>query len=177
MSATENAPGHLGRLYLLNLDGSLKQLLDGITVSNGMGFTPDETGFYHTDSEKRCISLFDYDKTTGEIGNRRAFATIPEGEGVPDGLTVDAEGSVWSARWNGGCLVRYTPGGVEDLRIPFPQARKVSSLTFGGDDYRDLYVTTAGGNNRERNGPGAGALYRLRQGRQGRPEFLSRIRA
>ena len=177
VSATENAPGHLGRLYLLNLDGSLTQLLDGITVSNGMGFTPDGTGLYHTDSEKRRISLFDYDKTTGKISHRHTFVTVPEGEGVPDGLTVDMEGYVWSARWNGGCLVRYTPDGVEDLRIAFPQARKVSSLTFGGDDYRDLYVTTAGGNDREQNGPGAGVLYRLRLGVQGRPEFLSRIRA
>jgi len=175
VSPTADSPGHLGRLYLLHPDRTLTQVLDGITISNGMGFTPNGGGLYHTDSEKRRITLFDYDKTTGAISNPRVFVTIPEHEGVPDGLTVDAEGFVWSARWDGACLVRYSPAGTEVLRIPFPNARKVSSLTFGGEDYRDLYVTTAGGNDRVGNGAEAGVLYRLRPGIQGTPEFFSRI--
>jgi len=89
-------------------------------------------------------------------------------------MTVDAEGYVWSARWDGGCLVRYTLDGTEDRRVRFP-ARKVSSVTFGGEDYTDLYVTTAGGDNKAQEGPGAGALFRLRLGVRGVPEFPSRI--
>ena len=98
----------------------------------------------------------------------------PENEGLPDGLTVDAEGGIWSARWDGGALVRFTPDGNEERRIQFP-AKKVSSASFGGDDLSDLYVTTAGGDQRATEGAGAGALFRLRPGIRGLPEFYSRI--
>jgi D-xylonolactonase len=164
----------LGRLYRLNTDGTLTKLLDGIGCSNGMGFTPDRKQMYYTDSPKREIYLFDYDADTGDITNQRVFVQTPENEGVPDGMTVDAEGYVWSARWDGGCLVRYSPDGAEDRRIEFP-AKKVSSVTFGGENYTDIYVTTAGGANKEEEGSGAGALFRVNLGIQGVPEFPSRI--
>lgn len=165
----------LGRLYRLDVDGRLTRLLDGIGCSNGLGFTRDLRHLYYTDSPELVIYLFDYDRTSGEISNRRIFVRTPEDEGVPDGLTVDAEGYVWSARWDGGCLVRYRPDGTEERRIEFP-AKKVSSLTFGGADYKDIYVTTAGGDNKAEEGAGAGALFRLRLGIQGVPEFPSRIK-
>lgn len=163
-----------GRLYRLDVDGTLTVVLDGIGCSNGMGFTPDRRRMYHTDSRAREIYLFDYDEASGAIANRRLFVQTPEGEGVPDGMTVDAEGCVWSARWDGGCAVRYAPDGTERRRIEFP-ARKVSSVTFGGDDYADMYVTTAGGDKKEQEGAGAGALFRLDAGVRGVPEFRSRI--
>ncbi len=163
-----------GRLYRLDTDGTLTRLLDGIGCANGMGFTPDRRHMYFTDSGPREIYLFDYDEGTGDISNRRVFARTPAGEGLPDGMTVDAEGCVWSARWDGGCLVRLTPDGTEERRIEFP-APKVSCATFGGDDYADIYVTTAGGNRKERDGQGAGALYRVNVGIRGVPEFRSRI--
>jgi D-xylonolactonase len=90
-------------------------------------------------------------------------------------MTVDAEGYVWSASWDGWALVSYTPQGVEERRIRFP-AKQVSSVTFGGDDLKDIYVTTAGGDNKKENGPGAGALFRLRLGIKGLPEFYSQIK-
>lgn len=164
----------LGRLYRLDPDLTVTQLLDGIGCSNGMGFTPDGRGLYYTDSPVRHIYLFDYDEATGDIANQRVFVETPEGEGVPDGMTVDAEGYVWSARWDGGCLVRYAPDGAEDRRVQFP-ARKVSSVTFGGEDYTDIYVTTAGGGDKATEGPGAGALFRINLGVRGVPEFPSRI--
>ena len=163
-----------GRLYWLELDGSLKKILDGIGCSNGMGFTPDRKHMYYTDSSKREIYLFDYDQSSGNIEDKRVFVTIQENEGVPDGMTVDRDGYVWSARWDGGCIVRYAPDGKENLRIEFP-AKKVSSVTFGGDDYMDIYVTTAGGDKRDKEGYGAGALFRLNLGIQGVPEFISKI--
>jgi D-xylonolactonase len=164
-----------GRLYLLETDGTIRVLLEGIECSNGMGFTPDRKGLYYTDSLKREIYLFDYDEKNGALSNQRVFVQTPEDEGVPDGMTVDVEGYVWSARWDGNCLVRYAPDGTEDRRFEFP-ARKVTSVVFGGDDYTDMYVTTAGGDKRESQGRGAGALFRLNAGVKGNPEFFSRVR-
>ncbi|MCK5095323.1 MAG: SMP-30/gluconolactonase/LRE family protein [Spirochaetes bacterium] len=168
------AKDNKARLYRLDTDGSITKILDGIGLSNGMGFTPDRKQMYFTDSLGGKIYLFDYDLETGKIKNQRMFVTVPESEGVPDGMTVDKEGCIWSARWDGGCLIRYKPDGKEDLRIQFP-AKKISSVTFGGKDYRDIYVTTAGGDKREEEGPDAGALFYLNLDIQGVPEFLSKI--
>ncbi len=167
---------HDGRLYRLDPDGTLTTLLEGVTVSNGLGFTPDLKGLYHTDTSKGTITLFDFDEATGAISNPQPYLDLKgKGEeGMPDGMTVDAEGCIWSARWDGAVLVRYAPDGRELLRVPFP-ARKVSSAVFGGPDYTDLYVTTAGGHDKASNGPGAGALFRLRPGVRGVPEFRSQI--
>jgi len=164
----------LGRLYRIDPDGSVTVVLEDIGVSNGMGFTPDRQRMYYTDSAKREIYLFDYDRETGEIGNQRVFVRTPEGEGIPDGMTVDAEGYVWSARWGGGCVVRFAPDGTEDMRLKFP-AQKVSCVAFGGWDYADIYVTTAGGDNKAEEGKGAGALFKVNVGIEGVPEFESRI--
>lgn len=164
----------LGRFYRLDTDGTLTKILWGIGCSNGCGFTPDRKRMYYTDSRAFSIYLFDYDGATGALTNQRVFVRTPEGEGVPDGMTVDAEGYVWSARWDGGCLVRYAPDGREVQRVRFP-AKKVSSVVFGGGDYRDMYVTTAGGQDKATEGAGAGALFRLRLGIQGVPEFYSRV--
>ena len=172
---TMPVPDRPGRLYRLDAGGTITRLLDGIETSNGMGFTRDLRQMYYTDSPKHEIYLFDYDRSSGAISNRRIFVRTPEDQGVPDGLTVDADGYVWSARWDGGCLVRYRPDGSEERRFEFP-AKKVSSLTFGGRDYADIYVTTAGGDNKAEEGAGAGALFRLRLGIRGVPEFPSRVR-
>lgn len=165
------------RLYRLDTDGTLALLLDDVGLSNGMGFTPGLTRMYHSDTRKFVINIYDHDQATGALTNGREFARVSDVdvEGRPDGLTVDAEGFVWSARYGGGCVVRYAPDGTEERRIAFP-ARNVTSLTFGGDDYSEMYVTTAGGDNRAENGPGAGALFRIRPGIRGVPEFRSAIR-
>jgi len=162
------------RLYCLERDGSIKLLQKGIGLSNGMGFSPDKSKMYHTDSAMRNIYIWDYDRESGEISNREIFVSIPEDEGVPDGLTVDAEGFVWSARWDGGSIVRYTPDGKEDIRVYFP-AKKVSSLIFGSEDYREIYITTAGGDDKNNEGKGAGALFRVKTSVRGIPEFKSRV--
>ena len=172
---TMSTPERLGRLYRLDLDGPLTQVLEGIGTSNGMGFTPDRRQMYYTDTRARHIYLFDYDVETGALANQRVFVETPAGQGGPDGMTVDAEGFVWSARWDGSSLYRYTPEGQEERRVRFP-AKKVSSVTFGGQDLSDIYVTTAGGQNKAEEGPGAGGLFRLNLTIKGVPEFFSRIR-
>jgi D-xylonolactonase len=142
-----------------------------------MGFSPDRNRFYHAETNESTIWEFDYDRETGDLRNREAFARSVGSPGKPDGLTVDADGYVWSARWNGNCVVRYAPDGTAERRIRFP-ARKVASLTFGGPDLDAAYVATAtGGYPRSVEGDGAGALFRFDPPVGGLPEFRSRIDA
>ena len=171
---TMSTQERLGKLYRLDTDGSITPVLHGVGVSNGMGFTADRKRMYHTDTPEKKICMFDYDEATGAITNRRVFTETREDDGGPDGMTVDSEGYVWSARWDGYSLVRHDPDGAEVSRIRFP-AKKVSSAVFGGDDLTDIYVTTAGGQDKEANGVGAGALFRLNLGIKGVPEFFSRV--
>ena len=171
---TMSSPDRPGRLYRLDLDGTLTQVAADLGTPNGLGFTPDRKAMYFTDSRAHTIYVYDYDDATGALSNRRTFIKTPDDEGVPDGMTVDAEGCVWTAKWNGSCLVRYRPDATEERRIAFP-AKRVSCVTFGGDDYTDLYITTAGGDNKPEEGPGAGALFHMNLGIQGVPEFRSRI--
>jgi sugar lactone lactonase YvrE len=166
----------LGNFYRIELDGTATKLFEGVGVPNGMGFTPDRKQMYFTDTFERQIYIFDYDEQTGNLSNRRTFIRTPEapGEGFPDGMTVDANGDIWSARWDGYCVVHYSKEGKELDRIKFP-SKKVSCPTFGGPDYEDMFVTTAGGNDRTENGPTAGATFRVRPGVKGVPEFRSRV--
>jgi sugar lactone lactonase YvrE len=146
-----------GRLYRLDTDGTIQRM-------------------YYTDSPAHRIYLYDYDQHTGALSNQRTWLQLPDGVGEPDGMTVDAEDYVWSARWNGSALYRYNPAGIEEQHIEFP-ARKVTSLTFGGDELSDMYVTTALlDKTREDEGQGAGALFRLNLGIHGRSEFFSCIK-
>lgn len=163
-----------GRLYRLDLDGSLTEILSEVGCPNGMGFTPDLKGFYYTDSFAQEIYRFDYRAEDGALSNRFIFTTISTPNELPDGLTVDAEGRVWSALWDGSGLVRFNSEGHLEARWSLP-TKKVSSVAFGGDDLRDLYITTAGGHIKHEDGPTAGAVFRMKTKAQGRPEFFSRI--
>jgi len=169
----------VGSLYRLDTDGSLTQLRDDVGLPNGMGFTPDRESMYFTDTVAGEILRYDYDEDTGGLSNPE---TVVSGgaPGHPDGMTVDATGHLWSARWGGGCLARFTPDGEPAGRVEF-DAKKVSCLTFAGPDYTDVYVTTALGpgegpaNTRKEEGPDAGKLFRLDLGVRGLPEFRSRV--
>lgn len=164
-----------GRLYRMELDGTLVKVLDNIGCSNGMGFTPDRRLFYYTDSADRFIYRFSYNRESGVLNKKKLFIATEPGGGVPDGMTVDAEGTLWSARWDGACLVRYDSAGRELGRIPFP-AQKVSSVVFGGENYDQMFVTTAGGHLKDTDGAQAGTLFRLTvAGVKGVPEFESQI--
>jgi len=163
-----------GRLYRLDPDGSLTTVLADAGLSNGMGFTPDLAGFYHTDTARGTISRYRYDQASGGLSDGELLVRVPAGEGVPDGMTVDAAGDLWSARWDGGALCHYGPDGEAKGRIVFP-ARKVSSIAFGGPDLAAAYVTTAGGTDKGGEGAGAGVLFRMRLGVRGREGFVSRI--
>lgn len=169
-----------GRLYRLDRDGELTKVDDGIGTANGLGFTLDREQLYFTDSggfsgeRERRILKYDYDRNSGDISNRRTFVTVPTDGGLPDGMTVDSEGYVWSAHAFDHTVVRYTPDGAKDRRIEFPVGL-VTSLTFGGSDYDTLFVTSGGGEDKEKYGEDAGAVFQLDPPVEGLPEFQSRI--
>ena len=139
--AIDTTPGH-GSLYRLDPDGRCQEMDRGFHISNGLGWSPDETRFYFTDSGPRRIYVYDYDGERGEIANRRTFVQLPDGVGIPDGLAVDAEGFVWSAHWDGWCITRYDPDGKVDRVINLPVPRP-TSCAFGSPDFSTLYITTA----------------------------------
>ncbi|MGJ5897187.1 SMP-30/gluconolactonase/LRE family protein [Streptomyces niveiscabiei] len=135
----DEAPGG-GTLARFGPTGLLETVLDDVAVSNGTGWSPDGTLMYYVDSPTGRVDVFDYD---GEhVGGRREFVTIEDGAGFPDGLTVDADGCVWVALWDGAAVRRYTPGGKLDRVISLPTPR-VTACAFGGADLTDLYITTA----------------------------------
>ena len=168
-----------GALYRLERGREPVSVLHGLKCSNGMTFSLDERTFYHTDSGTRRITQYDYDRTTGGISNARPFFEAPEGLGVPDGITLDAEGFVWVAMWGGGGVLRLDGEGRIARRIDVP-AKQPSSVMFGGARLDELYVTSAceGGDdvttgvNRDGTFLG-GPLYRVRPGVVGRAEFLA----
>ena len=169
MHVDESEP--LGELYRLDAGGVLTTVVKGVTVSNGTGWSPDGTRMYYVDSPMRKIDVFDYDPAAGEAFQRRVFADLSAFDGVPDGLTVDADGYVWVAIWGGGVLRRFAPGGDQDAVIQVPVSQP-TSCAFGGPGMSDLYVTTAkvGLSEAElRDQPLAGRLLRLHPGPIGLP--------
>ncbi|HYW08777.1 MAG TPA: SMP-30/gluconolactonase/LRE family protein [Longimicrobium sp.] len=131
-----------GTASLFCLDASGAWRVDGgFTIANGLGWSPDEATFYVADSPARRIHAYDFDAGSGEISGRRVFAAT-HGAAFPDGAAVDTEGCVWSAQWDGGCVIRFAPDGRELERVTFP-VPLTTSCCFGGADGRDLYVTSA----------------------------------
>lgn len=172
-----------GKLYLIDTDGTTCVVADGIELSNGLGLSPDDRILYYADTAVRRIYAFDVEAQSGELSNRRVFVQVPGEEGLPDGLTVDVEGFVWSAQWYGGQVMRYDPDGKVERRIPMP-VQQVSSVAFGGPELADLYITSAGNSwPSDLAPPGydfdapnmGGSLYRLRLDIQGRAEHVARL--
>ena len=135
------AHGEAG-LYRLDPDGELTLALPERTVSNGIGWSLDGATMYHIDSTTQRIAAFAYELDTGRLGTQRVFAEIEPTDGVPDGLTVDAEGGVWVCLFGGGRIRRYLPDGVLDTEIELPLTNPTCPA-FGGVDLRTLYITTA----------------------------------
>jgi sugar lactone lactonase YvrE len=169
MSTSETDP--VGKLYRLDPGGTLTTVVKGVTISNGIGWSPDGTHMYYVDSPTRRVDVFDYDPATSEAFQRRVFADVSGFGGVPDGLTVDADGCVWVVMNGAGRLLRLTPDGQRDAVVEVP-VTKPTSLAFGGPGLSDLYVTTAyeGLSDADRaTQPLAGRLLRLRPGPVGLP--------
>jgi sugar lactone lactonase YvrE len=129
-----------GALY--RYDGTLQRVLDGVTLSNGIGWTRDDTRMYYIDSTVYRVDVFDFELASGRLGERQPFVSFDKSDGIPDGLTVDDEGGVWVALYGGSCVRRYDEDGGLDAVLEVP-AKNVTSCCFGGDDGRSLFVTTA----------------------------------
>jgi sugar lactone lactonase YvrE len=128
-----------GWLARVEPDGKASMVLEKVTISNGVGWSPDNTRMYFADTPTGLIDVFDYDLATGAVTSRRPLVDV---DGSPDGLCVDADGCVWVALWSGGQVRRYTPDGKLDRTITVP-ANLTTACCFGGDRLTDLYITTA----------------------------------
>jgi sugar lactone lactonase YvrE len=172
MNNDEEAPPE-GTLYRLDPGGTVHAMLTPVGVPNGIGWSPDNTIMYFTDSALGTIFVFDFDATAGEIANRRTFVHHPEDPSIPDGLTVDSEGFVWSAHWMGAKVVRYDPTGKVERIIQVP-AFRVTSCVFGGANLDELYITTAWikqTKEQKEQYPLSGDLFRAQTGIRGLEKF------
>ena len=129
-----------GTLYRLDPDLGLHAMVEGVTISNGLGWSPDHRTMYFIDTPTGRVDAFDFDLDTGSIRNRRTVITVDRG--IPDGMTVDVDGGLWVALWDGWAVHRYLPDGRLDRVVELPVAR-VTSCAFGGDDLDTLFVTSA----------------------------------
>jgi sugar lactone lactonase YvrE len=161
--AYDKTPG-AAALYRLDADGSVSVALEGVTVSNGLDWSPDGTRAYYNDTDTHRVDVFDYGRDSG-LSGRRAFVVV---DGRPDGLTVDAEGGVWTALSDSGVVHRYTPEGHLDAVVELP-VTKVTACTFGGAQLDELFITTSCEGLDPGDEPQAGSLFRVVPGVRGRP--------
>jgi sugar lactone lactonase YvrE len=162
----------IGQLYRVEPGFRVAAVDRGFTISNGIGWSPDDRTMYFTDTPARRIYGYDFDPAGGRVANRRVFVEVAEGHGGPDGMTVDAEGYVWSAQFDRWCVNRYAPDGALERSIRLPVQRPTSCM-FGGPDLATLYVTSA---RMDLEGealaaqPDAGGVFTLEPGVRGLPE-------
>ena len=126
----------------LDTDRQVGKLFDGVACANGICFSPDGRMMYFADSPARKIWSFEYDIEPEAVSNPRVLATFDAQPGLPDGSCVDADGCIWNAQWNGGCVVRFTPDGRVDRVVPVPVLNP-TCVAFGGAALDTLYITTA----------------------------------
>lgn len=139
--AQDNAPG-AGNLWRLDLDGTVSRVIEGLTIANGLGWSPDDQVMYVTDSAPGRIDAFRYDVASGALTERRTFLQAEEGDGSPDGLAVDAEGCLWVAFWAAGAVRRYAPDGRLVGQVDVP-ASLTTSCAFAGPALQTLVITSA----------------------------------
>lgn len=164
-----------GALYRLEKN-KVRKILSGVSISNGLGWSPDNRTMYYIDTPTRKVSAFDYDMKTGDVRNRKTvvYFSSPDQPGNPDGMAVDAEGMIWVAHWGGYRITRWNPATGRPLDSVSLPVAQVTSCCFGGRNLDELYITTA------RTGlshqallrqPHAGSLFRVRTGLRGLPTY------
>ena len=136
----DGSPGR-GTLYVLAPDGGVRVVVNNVSISNGLAWSPDGATAYYVDTSTQQVDAFSYDAAAG-LHDRRDLFTIPADAGAPDGITVDTDGFIWVALYGGGVVRRYRPDGVLDGLVEVP-VRRVTACTFGGPDLRELYITTS----------------------------------
>ncbi len=166
MAYSETDPS--GSLYVLDNDLSVRSVLSGITISNGLGWSPPGTAMYYIDTVDCKVSVMDFDPITGEASRRRDLFDAGTPDDAPDGMTVDSDGCLWVAFWGGSAVRRYSPSGDLLAVIDVPAAQ-VTSCSFGGPGLADLYITTAsiGVDPAEAAATQAGGLFKASTGARG----------
>lgn len=163
-----------GALYLLDAEGKISKKYDSVTVSNGIVWTADSTRMYYIDTPTKEVKEFAYNNQTGEISFTKVAVKIPDGAGYPDGMTIDSEGMIWVAMWEGFGVLRFDPTTGEQLmKVDIPVAR-VTSCTFGGENLDTLYITTASVGAKEeelKQYPHSGSLFVVKTGHKGVVNF------
>jgi sugar lactone lactonase YvrE len=164
-----------GSLYVLDNDLKVSRKIENVSISNGLAWSRDHKTFYYIDTPTFSVAAYDYEQKTGNILHKRIVIRIPREDGSPDGMTIDGEGMLWIAHWDGWQITRWDPAtGKKILSIAFPAAR-VTCCCFGGEDFQDLYVSTArNGLSEEQleNQPLAGSLFVIKNvGFNGLPAF------
>ncbi len=171
-AGTMTPAGATSTLYRLDPDLQVSKMVENVTISNGIGWSPDNNTMYFVDSIRYVINAFDYNHESGEISNQRPFVQMDADFGIPDGLTVDSEGHVWCAIYNGWKVMRYAPNGQVSAEIKMPVS-KPSSCMFGGKNLDELYITTiSDGLTAEQKArePMAGDLFMVKTEVKGLPE-------
>jgi sugar lactone lactonase YvrE len=180
--SSDFSPGR-GALYRVDANGAVTTMLENVTLSNGLDWSPDGSTFYYIDSPTFSVDAFDFDPVRGAISNRRSVLTFKPNEGAPDGMTVDSEGCLWVALFPSGQVRRYAPDGTL-LAFVEISAPSVTSCAFGGSDGGELFITSAAmrlpdlfltfgfsaevvGN--AHTAPGAGGVFVCRPGMTGKP--------
>lgn len=161
-----------GALYRVGTDGVSKRMFDNVGVSNGPCWSPDDKTFYFSDTKNQTIYAWDYDAESGNLSNQRIFSE-DRTHGYPDGATIDAEGYLWSARWDGSCIVRLDPKGRIDRVVEMPVTRP-TCVVFGGPDLDTLYVTSSCANMKPEmfaKRPLEGGLFCFNPGVKGLPKY------
>jgi sugar lactone lactonase YvrE len=161
-----------GSLYRLDPDGRLTKVLSDLAISNGLAWSADDDLLYFIDSPTQRVDVFDFDAETGTVSGRRTVVAIPDASGMPDGMSIDADGFLWVALWGGGAVWRIDPADGRVDRVIEVPASQVTSCVFGGADLRDLYITTAAiglSPDALAAQPLAGSMFRCRPGVQGTP--------
>jgi sugar lactone lactonase YvrE len=171
-AGTMTNEGAVSSLYRMDADLSVHRMVTNVTISNGIGWSPDNRTMYYVDSLRYVIYAYDFNLASGQIMDRRDLLRVDAAYGIPDGLTVDREGNIWCAFYGGAKVSRITRQGEIDREVVLPVTQP-TSCAFGGEDYGDLYVTSAwqGLTGGERNKqPWAGDLFVIRTDSQGLPE-------
>ncbi len=157
-----------GALYSLGTDHTVSTVLTGVTVSNGLHFSPSGDTAFYSDTPTGRIDALTYDVGSGRFTDRRTFAVVEQALGMPDGMAIDAEGGIWTALYGGGAIARYDAAGRLSEHIPLPTTN-VTACAFGGEDLSTLFITTTQENIPQGSEPSAGALFAVEPGVSGSP--------
>ena len=160
---------NIGKLYKVDIDKGISVVEEDLGIPNTFVWSPDNKNFYFTDTLNGAIFSYNFELESGELSNKKIFATFDRGH--PDGSTIDTDGCVWNCRWGGSCIVRFTPSGKVDQIIEMP-VQNITNCVFGGKDMKTLFITTA--SNEDKNNLD-GSLFSINLNYQGIEDNKSKL--